>query len=137
MKSLVYRGAEAHIAPIRDHPHSRGKRAIRRRHAPGSAIVDHYHFELIHGLRFQGPQARLQHLAAGQSRHGYGNLRGRQEMILTYNHEWIRLFRRFHRAVVRQIPGVEKAVGLNVTHGRQQRFLQTRMLFFQLAQNIA
>ena len=73
MKSLVYRGAEAHIALICDHPHSWGKRGIRRLHAPGSAIVDHYHFELVHGLRFQRPQARLQRLAAGQSRHGYGH----------------------------------------------------------------
>ena len=58
-------------------------------------------------------------------------------MILTYNHERIRLFRRFHRAIVRQISRVEKAVRLNVAHGRKQRFFQTRMLFFQLAQNIA
>ena len=58
-------------------------------------------------------------------------------MILTYNHEWIRLFRRFHWAIVRQIPRVEKAVRLDVAHRREQRFLQTRMLFFQVAQHIA
>ena len=132
-KSLVHGGAEAHVAIVRDHANTRAGSL----HAPGSAVVDHHHLELVHSLRFQRPQARLQHLAGGQCRHGYGNLRGRQEMILTYNHEWIRLFRRFHRAIVRQIPRVEKTVRLNVAHGRKQRFFQTRMLFFQLAQNIA
>jgi len=33
-------------------------------------------------------------------------------MILTYNHEWIRLFRRFHWAIIGQIAGVEKTVNL-------------------------
>ena len=69
--------------------------------------------------------------------HGYRDFRDRQEMILTYNHKRIGLFRRFHRAIVRQIPGVEKTVRLNVSHGRKQRFLQTGMFFFQLPQNIA
>ena len=58
-------------------------------------------------------------------------------MILTYNHERIRLFRRVHGAILGQIPCVEKAIRLDVTHRRKQRFFQTWMLFFELAQNIA
>ena len=136
-KSLVHGGAEAHVARVRNHTNVRKDLRMRRPHAPGSAVVDDHHFELVHSLRFQRPQARLQHLAGGQCRHGYGNFRRRQEMILTYNHEWIRFFRRFHWAIVRQIPRVEKTVRLDVAHRRKQRFFETRMLFFQLAQNVA
>ena len=85
----------------------------------GSAVVDNHHLELVHCLRFQRPQARRQYLAGGQCRHGYGNLRDRQEMILTYNHEGIRLFGRFYGAIFRQIPRVQEAIRLNVAHGRK------------------
>jgi len=56
-------------------------------HTSCSAVINYHDFKIIQGLRFQPAQAFFQYFAPGQSRHGYGDFRRRQELILAQSDE--------------------------------------------------